>query len=100
MVFWHSRRRILEKIVDKSLTLSPDSTCIIQRRILISDWERSFNAVFHVFILDPETHEIIDDDSAKWSYMAIRATVWRENRENISANIGEEIKRGVERHYF
>jgi len=32
--------------------------------------------------------------------MAIRATVWRENRENISANIGEEIKRGVERHYF
>jgi len=32
--------------------------------------------------------------------MATRATVWRKNRENISANIREEIEREVERHYF
>jgi len=89
-----------KKIVDTSLTLSPDSSYIIQRGIPIGDWGRSFNAVFLVFILDPETHEIIDDDSAKWSYIATRATVWRENRENISANIGEEIEREVEGHYF
>ena len=88
-----------EKIVDTSLTLSPDSTCIIQRRIPIGDWGRCFNAVFLVFILDPETYEIIDDDSLKWSYMT-RATVWRKNRGNISANIQEEIERGVKWHYF
>ena len=88
-----------KKIIDTSLTLSPDSTCIIQRRIPIGDWRGSFNAVFLVFILDPETYEIIDNDSVKWSYMT-RATVWRENRENISANIEEEIERGVKGHYF
>ena len=89
-----------KKIVDTSLTLSPDSSYIIQREIPIGDWGRSFNAVFLVFILDPETHEIIDNDSAMWSYMATRASVWRENRENISANIGDEIEREVEGHYF
>ena len=89
-----------KKIVDTSLTLSPDSSYIIQREIPIGDWGRSFNAVFLVFILDPETHEIIDDDNAMWSYMATRASVWRDNRENISANIGEEIEREVEGHYF
>jgi hypothetical protein len=54
--------------------------------IPVGDWGSSFDAQWHVVLLNPEKHEVVSGDIAYWSYVS------KSKSEIVPSNIAREIK--------